>query len=62
MNIEEEYKTLKFLETMISFGIVCEDCESKPGFPDSWFFIPDPNWPGAPVLCPTCLEKKARGE
>lgn len=53
----EAYKTLNFLEMMISMGMVCEKCGDKPSFPDGWFFIPSPQSAGSPLICPTCMKK-----
>ena len=57
---EDAYKSLDFLNMMIELGIVCEECESKPSFPDGWYFAPTPEWAGYPIVCPKCTEKLAR--
>lgn len=57
---EEAFKSLNFLQMMIDMGMVCEDCGDKPSFPDGWYFIPSPEAASFPIVCPTCMEKKAR--
>lgn len=59
---EDAYKSLDFLEMMIAMGMNCEKCGDEPSFPDKWWFLPNPDTAGAPVVCPKCMEKHARGE
>ena len=58
--MKEIYKTLDFLNMMISMGIVCEECGDKPEFLTKWWFIPTPEAAGSPIICPTCIEDLAK--